>query len=60
MPTKIVYGQGSIKNINDYIKGRKAKQLFLSYLLSKCNNRHTSMATVEDMSDLVMQFFFCI
>ena len=23
MPTKIVYGQGSIKNINDYIKGRK-------------------------------------
>ena len=41
----------------DYIRGRKAKQLFLSYLLSKCNNRHTSMATVEDMSDLVMQFF---
>jgi len=39
----------------DYIKGKKAKQLFLSYLLSKYNNKHTSITTVNDISDLIMQ-----
>ena len=39
----------------DYIRGGGAGQLFLSYLLSGYNNRHASVTTVKDVSDLIMQ-----